>query len=269
MSQQPATNGRVSLFGANLDVLRLSEAVDQLQYWIEQRSGACHYIVTPNVDHVVMLRHDTRLQAAYRDAALVVADGLPLVLASRLLHKALPERVAGSDLVPATLAAAKPELPTRAYLLGAAPGIADLAAQRIETTWRAVRVTGTYSPPIGFEQDQRENDRILERIAQAGVDLLIIGLGAPKQELWVHSHQKQIEASVAVCAGATIDFLAGRKKRAPRWIQRVGMEWCHRMLSEPRRLLGRYARDAWVFPQLVWQELSESNQASQNSQTFL
>ncbi len=254
MPQQLASPNRVSLFGADLDVLRLRDAVDHLQQWIEQPGATCRYVVTPNVDHVVMLRHDPRLQAAYRHAAMVVADGLPLVLASRLLRKSLPERVAGSDLVPATLAAATPEQPTRAYLLGAGPGIADLAAQRIEATWPAVRVTGTYSPPMGFEHDPRENEQILERIADAGVDLLIIGLGAPKQELWVHSHQEHIEASVAVCAGATIDFLAGRKKRAPRWVQRMGMEWCHRMLSEPRRLVGRYARDAWVFPQLIWQE---------------
>ena len=83
----------------------------------------------------------------------------------------------------------------------------------------------------------------------------MIGLGAPKQELWVHRYHDQIQAKVALCAGATIDFLAGEKRRSPRWMQRVGLEWAHRLLSEPKRLARRYARDAWVFPQLVWAEI--------------
>ncbi len=84
----------------------------------------------------------------------------------------------------------------------------------------------------------------------------IVGLGAPKQELWVHENQQQIQAKVALCVGATIDFLAGEKRRAPVWMRRAGIEWLHRMCSEPRRLVKRYAKDAWVFPQLVWQQLA-------------
>jgi N-acetylglucosaminyldiphosphoundecaprenol N-acetyl-beta-D-mannosaminyltransferase len=84
--------------------------------------------------------------------------------------------------------------------------------------------------------------------------VVVVGLGAPKQELWVHRHRNDISAPVALCVGATIDFLAGEKKRAPKLVQRLGLEWLHRMLSEPRRLVKRYARDAWIFPQLVWRE---------------
>jgi N-acetylglucosaminyldiphosphoundecaprenol N-acetyl-beta-D-mannosaminyltransferase len=251
---------RVPLFGMRIDAITMDEAVNRLSYWAEQRDGVCRYVVTPNVDHAVMLRDNERFQAAYHDASLVVADGLPLVLLSRLLGTTIPERVAGSDLVPALLANADDRHPISVFLLGAAPGVADRAAEQITSRWPAVHVAGTYSPPLGFEKDQRENDEILRRIAAAHPDVVIIGLGAPKQELWIQSHRHRVQAAVAICAGATIDFLAGEKKRAPQWIQKIGLEWFHRMLSDPRRLVRRYARDAWVLPQLVWKELGQKHQ---------
>jgi N-acetylglucosaminyldiphosphoundecaprenol N-acetyl-beta-D-mannosaminyltransferase len=107
---------------------------------------------------------------------------------------------------------------------------------------------------LGFERDDAENAKILNLIEAAAPDVLVVGLGAPKQELWVHSHRQQIAAPVALCVGATIDFLAGEKRRAPRWMQRTGLEWLHRCASEPRRLAKRYARDAVIFPKLVWRQ---------------
>jgi N-acetylglucosaminyldiphosphoundecaprenol N-acetyl-beta-D-mannosaminyltransferase len=177
-------------------------------------------------------------------------------MASRILGRALPERVAGSDLVPALFARANVTRPLTVFLLGAGPGVALKALERIHQRWPGVQVVGTYSPPLGFEHDELENAEILARIAAAGSDLLVVGLGAPKQELWVNRHLEQIHARAAICAGATIDFLAGEKRRAPRWVRTIGMEWCHRMCSEPRRLVRRYARDAWSFPGLLWREMT-------------
>jgi len=142
----------------------------------------------------------------------------------------------------------------RIYLLGAAPGVADRAAGNIRKDWPAVEIVGTYSPPIGFERDAAENEAILNRIAGAGPDVLIIGLGAPKQELWVHQHRGRIAAKVALCVGATIDFLAGERKRAPMWMREAGLEWLYRVALEPRRLAARYAKDALIFPRLVARE---------------
>ena len=247
-------SSRVRLFGFDLDAIRMSDAVQRVYDWVRVADGGCRYVVTPNVDHAVMYQENEPLRAAYDSAALVLADGLPVVLASRLLRKPVPERVAGSDLVPALFDAAESSGGVRVYLLGAAPGVADRAAERISKQWTTVDVVGTYSPPLGFETDEEENTAILERIAHARPDLLIVGLGAPKQELWVHAHRERLQASVALCVGATIDFLAGEKSRAPRWMQRVGLEWLHRLASDPRRLAGRYARDAWVFPKLIWRD---------------
>jgi N-acetylglucosaminyldiphosphoundecaprenol N-acetyl-beta-D-mannosaminyltransferase len=248
---------RIELFGVEIDALRMDQAVAQIQAWVADPADRCRFVVTPNVDHVVMLQHHADLKAAYQDAGMVLVDGAPVLWASRLLRPlggSLPERVAGSDLVPALFQAAVPESALKVYLLGAAPGVADRAAANMLSRWPAVEVVGTYSPPLGFERDDAENEAILNRIAAAQPDVLIIGLGAPKQELWVHKHRERLAAKVALCVGATIDFLAGERSRAPVWMREVGLEWVYRIASEPRRLASRYAKDAIIFPRLLARE---------------
>ncbi|MGI9450217.1 MAG: WecB/TagA/CpsF family glycosyltransferase [Geminicoccaceae bacterium] len=251
--QMPA-GSRVELFGVQIDGLRMDQAVRQVLDWVAKPGRFCRYVVTPNVDHTVMLQEHEGLRAAYDHADLVLPDGYPVVWASRLVGKRLPERVAGSDLVPALFAAADQNAPLRVFLLGAGPGVAERAAKRIEQKWDSVEVVDTYSPPFGFEKDDVEQERILARVKAANPDVLVVGLGAPKQEVWVHDQRHRLASSVALCVGATIDFLAGEKNRAPVWIQRAYLEWLYRLLSEPKRLFWRYARDAWIFPQLVWRE---------------
>src|SRR6478672_6605932 len=187
---------RVELFGVEIDSLTMSQAVAQVQAWISDSERRCRFVVTPNVDHVVLLQHHAGLKAAYAEAGMVLVDGAPVLWSSRLLRCGLPERVAGSDLVPALFEAASTEQPLRAYLLGAAPGVADRAAASIGRRWPAVEIVGAYSPPLGFERDEPENTAILNRIAAARPEVLIVGLGAPKQELWVHKHRDAIHAKV-------------------------------------------------------------------------
>lgn len=244
----------VSLFGMRIDRLRMAEAVARLRQWIAADETVCRVVVTPNVDHAVMFHERADLRAAYAGASLVLADGLPVVLASRMLGRPLPERVAGSDLAPALFEATSDGRGMSIYLLGAAPGVADRAAAKITERWPNVRVVGTYSPPLGFERDERENDEIVRRVNDARPDVLVLGLGAPKQELWIARHRSRLQVKTALCIGATIDFLAGEKVRAPRWVQRCGLEWLHRLTSEPKRLFRRYAHDARIFPRLVWNE---------------
>jgi N-acetylglucosaminyldiphosphoundecaprenol N-acetyl-beta-D-mannosaminyltransferase len=255
---QAATRRRVRLFGMDIDAVRMPEAVAELLDWIDRDDGVCRYVVTPNVDHAVLFQEHVGLRQAYAEAGLVLADGAPVVLASRLLGRPLPERVAGSDLVPQVFDAASASADARGrlkvYLLGGMPGVAERAAANIESKWPHVEVVGMASPPLGFERDREQNAELLAEIAAAQPDLLLVGLGAPKQELWVHAHRESISAAVALCIGATIDFLAGERKRAPKWMRRCGIEWLYRLLSEPRRLGRRYARDAWLFPRLVWRE---------------
>lgn len=246
---------RRRLFGVSIDALRMNQAVRRLREWIAAKEARCRYVVTPNVDHTVLLQEHAGLREAYAAADLVLADGHPLVWASRLLRQPLPERVPGSDLVPRLFDSTNEKSELTVFLLGAAPGVAERAADRMARDWPAVKTVGIDSPPLGFENQPEETERILARIAACRPDVLVVGLGAPKQECWVHQNRHRIEARVALCVGATIDFLANEKRRAPRWIQSLGLEWVHRMLSEPKRLVKRYARDAWIFPQLVLRQM--------------
>ena len=249
----------ISLFGMNIDAIDMPAAVERVVLWCQQPRGeSCRYVVTPNVDHAVMFQSDEALRDSYAGASMVLADGAPVVLASKLLRKALPERVAGSDLVPALFehmnACGDESQPLRVFLLGAGPGVADRAAEVIHNRWSHVEVVGTLSPPMGFQHDEAENEKILQAVADCQPDVVMIGLGAPKQELWISQHADRLQAKAALCIGATIDFLAGEKARAPKLLQILGLEWVHRMATEPSRLLKRYARDAWIFPRLVWRE---------------
>jgi len=248
---QREPDAKAALFGFHFDSLTLAKASQKVLELVDIQ-GTGHYVVTPNVDHAVILSKRPELAEIYDCAALVVADGLPIIWASRWLGKSLPERVAGSDLVPAVFASAQRRL--NVYLLGARPGVAQKAADKIETQYANIRVVGTQSPPLGFEKNSRTNDEAVKLVADAAPDILILGLGAPKQELWAFRERHRLGAKIIICAGATIDFLAGERVRAPRWCQRFGLEWAYRALEEPTRMVPRYAADIVTFPRLLAKE---------------
>src|SRR5437868_3716325 len=205
----------VQLFGITLHRVTMADTIPLLIGWMKD-DRPCRYVVTPNVDHVVKLQSDPAMRAAYEAAALTVADGWPLVAASRWLGRPLPERVPGSDLVPRLLAAGQKLPEFRVFLLGAAPGVAATAAENIRARWPRVNVCGAVGPRRGFETDQKECEDIIEIVNASSPHLLVLGLGAPRQEIWLRQYAPQLSARVAIAAGATIDFLAGVQRRAPR-----------------------------------------------------
>ncbi|MDI1298251.1 WecB/TagA/CpsF family glycosyltransferase [Methylotenera sp.] len=247
---------KINLFGVTINPLTMNETVDFVSTWIKFAESDCKFIVTPNVNCVVQLSKNQAYRDAFENASMVVADGKPVVWTARLMGEEIPGTVTGSDLVPAIFQHFHDEADAelKVFLLGAMPGVAELAASNIERTYQKVKVTGLYSPPFGFEKDAVECERICQMISHSGADFLLIGLGAPKQATWVNQYAKQLPVKVAICAGATIDFLAGNKPRAPKWMTNIGIEWFYRMVIEPRRLVKRYAGDALVFPKLVWKE---------------
>lgn len=245
---------KVRLFGIDIDCVDTREAIETVLRWIREPDGQMRYVVTPNVQHTMVFQDDAPFREAYAGASLVIADGWPLVWASRLFGDPLPERVTGSDFLPNLFENVGADRPVTLFLLGAAPGIGEQAATRIHSRWASARVVGTYSPPLGFERDDAENRRILDRIAATNPDILVVGLGAPKQELWTFRFRAELKTRVALCLGGTIDFLAGTKARAPVWMQRLGLEWVHRAATEPRRLGRRYAEHAARFPALLFRE---------------
>ncbi len=260
---------QIQIFGIGIHPVRMSEAVDCLREWIAQRDGTCRYVVTPNTDHALLFQRHEGFRRACGDASLVTADGMPVVLASRLFGRALPQRVTGADLVPAMFSAATAEAPLRTFLLGAAPGVAERAATKVMSTWPHVDIVGTYCPPMGFEHDEEQEQEVLARVNAVKPDFLVIGLGAPKQELFINKHRANLEASVAVCVGGTIDYLAGDLPRAPLWMRNSGLEWLFRCLTEPKRLPARYLRDAWHFPSLLWKEWSGSLRHSHEADPYV
>lgn len=251
---------RYRLWSIDIDPLTMNEAVSRISGWVDSGARDCKWVVTPNVDHVVQLHRNPVLLPIYRDANLTLADGWPLVTMSRLYSKPLPERVPGSDLLPSVCDEFQSRsTPLRLFLLGGMPGVPERAAENIHQNWSHVRVVGTASPKPGFERDQQFNQELCGQINDSQPDIIVVGLGFPKQERWLATHQSSLDVPVAVGVGATIDFLAGEQTRAPKWIQAIKMEWFFRMITDPRRLAARYAIDAAFFPWICWKHRASAS----------
>ena len=232
-----STVPRFALGQVKVDAHTFASALDAIEALVAGGRGGA--VFTPNVDHVVKAEHDAELRAAYGAADLCLADGMPLVWASRLLGPPLPERIAGSDFMAPLLQLAASR-GWGVYLLGGAPGSAQLAADVIGRSFGA-RVVGAEGPEIDLRvPGEKGGAAALARIQRARPELILVGLGAPKQEVWIQRHRAELAPAVAVGVGASIDFLAGRVPRAPRWMARTGLEWAYRLSREPRRLARRY-----------------------------
>lgn len=239
---------RVEMLGASFDALTLAQTLDLL---VNYARGNRHvHVITANVDHVVRLSRSEELRALYAAADLVVADGMPLIWASKLLGCPLPERVAGSDLFP-RLCERAAEQGLSVYFLGGASGAAQRAAEVLVARHPLLRIAGLYCPPFGFESDPCECERIVGQIQSAAPDILFVGLGSPKQETWIHFNRARCGAKLCMGIGIAFSFLAGDVKRAPKWMQNLGLEWLHRVCQEPARLWRRYFIDDLAFFVLV------------------
>jgi N-acetylglucosaminyldiphosphoundecaprenol N-acetyl-beta-D-mannosaminyltransferase len=232
--------------GVLVDDVSMADAVDAIDRLIARQAPA--YVLTPNADHVVRVQRDPSFAAIYREAALVLADGMPIVWASRLLGTPLQEKVSGSDLFP-HLCARAAEKGYGVYLLGGQPGAAAVAGARLKTRHPALRIAGHCCPPLGFDQDEAASAQVVRAVVEARPHILFVALGSPKQERWIHRHLATCQVPVAIGVGASIDFAAGVVRRAPGWMQRAGLEWLWRLLVEPRRLWRRYLIED---PKFIW-----------------
>ncbi len=251
----PQTRRTHRLWSIDIDPVTMAEAVARIRHWIEASQGDCKIVMTPNLDHVVQLYRRPELQSIYGVSSMTLADGWPLVTMSKMYGKALPQRVPGSDLLPELCSDFHSRTERiRLFLLGGKPGVPERAAKLIHARWPSAQVVGTLSPPFGFEHDDEANQLMRHQINNSRADVLIVGLGFPKQELWLSKHRSRLEVSVALGVGATIDFLAGEQTRAPKWVQAIKMEWFFRLVTDPKRLAPRYAQDAIYFPWICWKQ---------------
>lgn len=240
---------RIKFLNTYIDNLTVEEALQEISRIIDERQGG--YVVTPNVDHLITLEKDEMFQKIYKDAALILTDGKPLIWISRFLKTPIKEKISGSDLFPllAGMAAAKGYT---MFFLGAAEGVAAKAAENLCRKNPDLQVVGTYSPSYGFENNQKELDHIINTIHEVKPDILVVGLGTPKQEKFIYQYRDVLEVPISLGLGASLDFEAGNLKRSPRWMSEHGLEWLYRMCREPRRLAKRYFKDAIELVPLVW-----------------
>lgn len=245
----------VAIIGVPFDNVTLDEALERIFAMIA--NGRPHYVVTANMDFLVQALRDVELRRILLEADLVLCDGTPLVWASHLLGNPLKQRVAGADLVPALIRESARQ-GYRVFLLGAQAGVAASAAERLHEKYPSLIIAGHYSPPFS-ELLEMDHEEAANRIREARPDVLLVSFGCPKQEKWITMHYRSLGVPVVIGVGASLDFLAERVSRAPRWMQRCGLEWSYRLVQEPRRLFRRYANDLVHFaPALISQWLNLS-----------
>lgn len=230
----------VSVFGLPISAMTFGDVLDAIDHRIAARIPG--YIITANLNYAMLTARDSTLATVNRNAAFLLADGMPLVWASHWHSDQIPERIAGSDLVPALCDRAA-KRGYRVFFLGGAAGVAEEAARRLQTRQPNLRIVGIESPQLSELSYGREQ-RLIRAIRESKPDLLFASLGQPRGEKWLARHYRELDVPVCMQVGATVDFLAGRVKRAPKWTQRMGLEWAYRLSLEPLRLGPRYFRNA-------------------------
>jgi N-acetylglucosaminyldiphosphoundecaprenol N-acetyl-beta-D-mannosaminyltransferase len=236
---------KVNILGIELDNLGLEDILKLIEDFIS--NGIPRYIVTPNVDHLILRRKDIEFEEAYKNASLIVPDGVPLLWASRFLGSPLMGRVNGTDLF-LKISELSAKKGYGIFLLGAEEGVAEKTAMVLRDKYPNLRIAGTYSPYFGFEKDRDENEKIVHLIRESHPDILFTSLGSPKGEKWIYRYYKSLGVPLSLNVGASFDFVSGRVKRAPIWMQRNGLEWLWRLFKEPGRLWRRYLiRDIGFF----------------------
>jgi len=235
---------RVGVGDLWFDPLTQDEAVEVVRKaWAAGQGGS---IIPVNVDVARAATRDAALAELVGRGSLVIADGMPLVWAARIKGAKLPERVAGSSLIFPLCAAAAADGKS-VYLLGGAEGVPAKAAEALAARFPDLRVAGTQSPEFGFDRTEDGARQVVSAVAAAAPDLVFVGLGFPRQERLIEQLRQQLPGAWCLACGGGIPMAAGIVRRASPLVQRLGFEWAHRLLLEPRRLAGRYLRDDLPF----------------------
>lgn len=235
----------VNILNVAIDNLSINELLKSLNH----KGGV---VVTPNVDHLMKLRKDAELRDVYQQSDYRVCDSKIVQFASYFLGTPIQEKISGSDFFPAFYEYNKKDENIKIFLLGAQEGVAKIAQEKINQKVGRNIIVDCYSPAYGFEKDEEECQKILEKIKASGATVLAVGLGAPKQEKWINRYRHELPGvKIFLAIGATIDFEAGFKSRSPKWMSEAGLEWLYRLLSEPQRLWKRYLVESMPFFGLI------------------
>ncbi len=239
---------KVQLLNTFVDNVSMTETLEKIEEMILK--GEKSYIVAVNVDVMMKIEKDKYLKKITDEADLVLVDGKPLIWISKLHKRPIKEKISGSDLVPEVCKMAAKKNYT-IYILGGKEGIAEKAKENLKRTYPNIKIVGTLAPPFGFEKNKNEIEKVNQDINEKNPDILIACFGCPKQEKFIYENIKKYNAKVSICAGATVDFLAGNVKRAPKWMSDHGLEWLYRFFQEPKRLFRRYFIDDMKIIKLI------------------
>ncbi|MCA9127473.1 MAG: WecB/TagA/CpsF family glycosyltransferase [Planctomycetales bacterium] len=220
------------------------------------RAGHPEYFVTANLNYLMLAEEHPRLDEINQRSIAVLADGFPIVQRSRFSVQPLPTRVAGADLI-VELSRLAADRGYRIFFLGAAPGVARAAADRLVEKFPALQVAGCLSPPFGTIT-AADHQALLEEIRQTQPDILLVAFGQPKGECWIFDNLYELGIPLSVQLGASFDFLAGTARRAPVLWQRIGCEWLYRALTNPRRLVPRYVSNALFLARQLLHDITTS-----------
>lgn len=240
----PPAPRTIELCGVALHAVSEAQCVAHVMASLDAGRGG--WVVTPNLDHLRRLVSEPDFHELCSRAELRVADGMPLLWASKLQRTPLPERVAGSNLI-WSISNAAAERGRTLFLLGGDEGAAERAAQELTRRFPKLRIVGLHRPPLGFEHDARQMKAIVDALERARPELVLVALGSPKQERLIDELRSRFPSMWWLGIGISFSFVAGMVKRAPLWVQRLGLEWLHRLAQEPRRLFRRYIVDGLPF----------------------
>jgi N-acetylglucosaminyldiphosphoundecaprenol N-acetyl-beta-D-mannosaminyltransferase len=236
----------VNILNVEIDNLSMQEFLGQLDRGV---------VFTPNVDHLMKLQHDPAFVAAYQQADYRVCDSQVLLYAARFLGDPIKAKISGSDLFPQFCAYHAQNEAIKIFLLGGAAGIASQAQARINHRTGREIIVAAHSPSFGFEKNPRECLELVQMIRRSSANVLVVGVGAPKQEIWITKHRHLLpNIDIFLAVGAAIDFEAGNKPRSPEWMSQLGIEWIHRLASEPQRLWKRYLIEDMPFFLLLFKQ---------------
>jgi len=237
----------VNILGVGISAINMDIALETIEDWIAHHDP--HYVCVTGVHGVMESQRDEHLRRIHNQAGLVTPDGMPLVWLSRLKGHRHVDRVYGPDLMVA-LCERSGVRRYRHFFYGGAEGVPEQLVANLRRRFPELQVAGAHSPPFR-PLTPEEDEQAVQMINQAAPDIVWVGLSTPKQERWMAAHVGRVEAPVFIGVGAAFDFLAGRKRQAPRWMQRNGLEWLFRLLTEPRRLWRRYLVNNPLFVLLV------------------
>lgn len=232
-----------------IDNCTKEEAISHIEKCIQEKKIG--HVITPNVDQIIRIEKDEYFKSICNSAELLLVDGTPLLWIAKWYGTPIKEKICGSDLVP-ELCKISAQKGYKVFLLGAAEGVAAKAARNLKNKFPGLDVVGTYSPPFGFEKDEEEIQHINQILLDSKADLLFVGMGVPKQDIFIHENMHIYKIPMSFSIGATIDFEAGVQKRAPKCINKIGMEWLYRLLSNPKRMFRRYIIDDMKIFRLAW-----------------